>query len=261
MNDNKKTHDHKTVNRSLPPQQLKDQLYREPRDNVADFAFDESVATVFADMIQRSVPGYAAIISMIGVLAGQYARQGSICYDLGCSLGAGSLAMQHHIKANDCRIIAVDSSEAMVKRCRTNIDKHDTSLPIDVVCADIREVLIQNASVAVLNLVLQFIAVDDRYPLLTKIYDGLLPGGVFILSEKIAFADPTEEQQQVEMYHAFKRLNGYSDLEINQKRTALENVLVLDTLAAHLERLNAIGFSQCYTWFQCFNFASIVAIK
>ncbi|NOZ55049.1 MAG: carboxy-S-adenosyl-L-methionine synthase CmoA [Gammaproteobacteria bacterium] len=242
-------------------QQLKDQLYSEPRGKVADFAFDEQVATVFADMIQRSVPGYAAIISMIGVLAGRYARQGSVCYDLGCSLGAGALAMQNHIKVKDCRIIAVDNSESMVRRCKQNVNKHHADTPVEVVCADVRDVLIQNTSVVVLNLVLQFIPVDDRFRVLKKIYDGLLPGSILVLSEKIKFTDQVEEQHQVEMYHAFKKLNGYSDLEINQKRTALENVLILDTPVIHLERLRDIGFSQSYTWFQCFNFTSIVAFK
>jgi len=253
--------DNKTEKNPTSTQQLKDLLYSEPRSNVADFAFDEQVATVFADMIQRSVPGYAAIISMIGLLAGRYAKHGSTCYDLGCSLGAGTLAMLHHIKADDCRVIAIDNSDSMVKRCQQNIAAHHPDIPVEIVCADVRDVVIQNASVVVLNLVLQFIPVNDRARLLKKIVDGLLPGGVLILSEKIKFSDQKEEQHQVEMYHAFKRLNGYSDLEINQKRTALENVLILDSLAAHLDRLKNIGFSQCYTWFQCFNFASIVAIK
>jgi len=54
---------------------------------------------------------------------------------------------------------------------------------------------------------------------------------------------------------------GYSKLEISQKRAALENVLLPETLEAHRSRLDTIGFDAVDVWFQCFNFASMVAFK
>ena len=128
-------------------------------------------------------------------------------------------------------------------------------------CQDILDSEIEHASVVVLNFVLQFVDKDERLNLLTKVYQGLKPGGVLILSEKIAFDDTDENRRQIELHEAFKRAQGYSDMEISRKRTALENVLQPETIDAHEHRLRQAGFSSIDVWFQCFNFASLVAIK
>lgn len=239
-----------------------DAIYAAPLQDIIDFQFDERVAAVFPDMIQRSVPGYAMIISNIGILAAKYARAGSRCYDLGCSLGAASLAMRRRITAADCDIIAVDNSPAMIERAREllALDTGST-VPVTLICADLQDVAIENASVAVLNFTLQFIPPAQRPSLVRRIHAGLRPGGILILSEKIAFREPGRQQFHEELHHDFKRANGYSDLEISQKRSALEKVLIPETLSCHQKRLRAAGFSSSELWFQCFNFASLVAIK
>ncbi|MGR9100023.1 MAG: carboxy-S-adenosyl-L-methionine synthase CmoA, partial [Gammaproteobacteria bacterium] len=216
---------------------------------------------VFQDMIRRSVPGYGAIISAIGLLAGRFAVRDSRCYDLGCSLGAATLAMRRGITAEGCRIVAVDNSKAMTIRCREHVEKDGDGIPVDIVCADIRDVKIENASVVALNFTLQFIPLADRLPLLSAVYRGLLPGGVLILSEKIDFSDPRQQTLQTDMHHAFKKANGYSDLEISQKRTALENILLPETLEVHRKRLAHAGFSSTEVWFQYFNFISMIALR
>lgn len=237
----------------------KDSLYANPLGEIAAFKFDETVVNVFPDMIQRSVPGYSAIISAIGLLAGRFSQANSRCYDLGCSLGAAALAMQEQVTAENCRIVAVDNSPSMVERLTQSLAGQE--VPIDVLCADIRDVEVSNASVVVLNFTLQFIPLLDRQLLLTKICQGMLPGGLLILSEKLAFDDPRQQQLQMEMHHEFKKLQGYSDLEISQKRTALENVLLPESFATHQQRLLEAGFSSAEIWFQYFNFASMIALK
>lgn len=239
----------------------KDSIYASPVGEVGAFKFDEKVANVFPDMIQRSVPGYSAIISAIGLLAGRFAREHSVCYDLGCSLGAATLSMRHQIEAENCRIIAVDNSQPMVTRFQEALQKDQSAVAVDVVCADIRDVAIENASVVVLNFTLQFIPLEDRLGFLQKIYQGLLPGGILILSEKLKFDDDRQQELQTEMHHAFKKAQGYSDLEISQKRTALENVLIPETFVRHQNRLQQVGFSSAEVWFQYFKFASIIALK
>lgn len=239
--------------------QDKDSLYANPLGEVGGFKFDESVARVFPDMIQRSVPGYATIISAIGMLANRFGQADSHCYDLGCSLGAAALAMRSTVQADRCKIIAVDNSPAMIARLQETLATNDQS--IDVICADIREIEIVCASIVVLNFTLQFIPPSDRQNLLNTIYQGLLPGGALILSEKLAFDDPRQQQLQMDMHHDFKRLQGYSDLEISQKRSALENVLLPESLATHQRRLLTAGFQSAEIWFQYFNFASMIALK
>ncbi len=238
-----------------------DNLYATPLPQLGDFTFDQDVAAVFPDMIKRSVPGYSTIINMIGNLAQRYQQPNSRCYDLGCSLGAATLAMRHSIQAAACKIIAVDNSPAMLERCRQVIDADSAEVPVELICADLQAVPIQQACVAVLNFTLQFIAADQRLPILQKIYRGLKPGGILILSEKVAFTDTRHQQLMIELHHNFKRTQGYSELEIAQKRTALENVLIADTLETHRQRLKQAGFDSSDVWFQCFNFASLIAIK
>ncbi len=239
----------------------KDNLYSEYRERVADFVFDESVATVFDDMIRRSVPGYATVIAMTKVFAEHYAQSRSTCYDLGCSLGASTLAMRKGIDKPGCRIVAVDNSATMVKQCSDIIAADDSNVPVEVTRADIQDVPIENASVVVMNFTLQFLAPDKRDAMIQKIYDGLLPGGVLLLSEKIAFEDKEKEAFETDMHHEFKKLMGYSELEVAQKRKSLENVLLPETLEAHQARLKKAGFTKTHLWFQCFNFMSLAAFK
>jgi tRNA (cmo5U34)-methyltransferase len=238
-----------------------DSIFSKPLVEVADFKFDASVVTVFPDMIQRSVPGYRAMISAIGLLAERFVQPESICYDLGCSLGAATLSMRHQITELACEIIAVDNSPAMVEQCQQLVEEDDGLIPVQVIEADVRDVGIGRASVIVLNFTLQFLPLSDRLSLLTNAYQGLLPGGILILSEKLQFSDDRQNELHTEMHHIFKKANGYSDLEISQKRLALDNILLPETLADHQSRLHRIGFESSEVWFQYFNFASILALK
>ncbi len=239
----------------------KDQLFAAPIAQLGDFCFDEQVADVFPDMIQRSVPGYSNILSAIGMMTERFAQPGSRLYDLGCSLGAATLMMRRHVPYQDCSIVGIDNSPAMVERCRSHLNAFKSTIPVEIHEGDVCDVAIENASVVVLNFTLQFIAPEQRLPLLQRIYQGLLPGGLLILSEKFKFEDEPVSDLIIDLHLDFKRANGYSELEISQKRTLLENVLRADTVATHKSRLAAAGFAHSDLWFQCFNFGSLVAIK
>jgi tRNA (cmo5U34)-methyltransferase len=237
-----------------------DTLFAKPVAQLGRFRFDHHVAGVFADMISRSVPGYDLTLNMIGVLAAHFATPDSRCYDLGCSLGASTLAMRHHIPAS-CQVIAIDNSPAMIERCQQNILADTASPRVDLVCGDIQRIAIDDASLVTLNFTLQFIPAAQRLGMLQSIHRGLNPGGALILAEKIAMSGDAEQQLFETLHHDFKRTMGYSDLEIAQKRAALDQVLIPDTRDSHKERLHKAGFSEVYTWFQCLNFASWLAIK
>ena len=242
-----------------------DQIYADDEAVDEPFRFNAAVAQVFPDMLQRSIPGYAASLEAIGSLAARYVRAGTNCYDLGCSLGAATLAMRQGIRVPDCRIIAVDNAEAMVERCEKVIARDDEAVgsrtPVDILQGDIRDVPIANASMVVMNYTLQFLDLAGRDALIKKIFDGLQPGGLFLLSEKVIDENQHMEDLLVDLHHEHKRRNAYSELEISRKRAALENVLVPETVAAHRERLNQAGFAHSGVWLRYFNFVSIVAIK
>ena len=239
----------------------KDSIYAEPLAQVQDFCFDDNVAAVFSDMIQRSVPGYQTIIQTIGKLTQKYQQSDSHYYDLGCSLGAASLAMRRAISHSGCQVIGIDNSPAMVERCKLQLQAYRADVPVQILLDDIRHTSLSNAAVVVSNFTLQFLPKADRDALVKRIYQALKPGGIFILSEKIVVDDPIAHELLIDLYYDFKRANGYSELEISQKRTALENVMKPDTIAEHQQRFSDAGFASSTVWFQCFNFCSMVALK
>lgn len=239
----------------------KDKIFKDPLYQIVDFEFDNKIANVFEDMLKRSIPGYSAIISAIGMLTKIYAQPNSNYYDLGSSLGASALAIRRNITHKNCKVIAIDNSQAMVNRSKDIIEMDNSSIPIDIYCDDIRNFKIENAAVVVLNYTLQFISPKNRDKIIQNIFDGMKNGGILILSEKIVFEDNELNERQISRYHNFKRLNGYSDIEISKKKEALENVLIPDTIKVHKKRLFNAGFKTADVWHQTFNFISIVAEK
>ena len=240
---------------------LKDDLFRK-RKSQSDFVFDEQVADVFDDMVVRSIPGYETIVSTIGGFAKKYYRSNSNIYDLGCSLGGVTFEICKQLGESDFNLVAIDNSEAMIERLierKAIIGGLENS--VEIVCEDISNTVIENASVVILNFTLQFLPPKYRNQLIKRIYNGLIPGGALILSEKIVLDDKSLNDFFIEMYHKFKRSNGYSELEVSQKRLALENILIPEPISVHKSRVASAGFNSFEVWFQYLNFVSMISLK
>lgn len=239
----------------------RDKLFSKPLGKVPKFVFDRSVVDVFPDMIQRSVPGYQTIINHTGELADRFVKENSHCYDLGCSLGASTLAIRERIENRNATIFAVDNSQAMLDKLASILDDHPASTTTKLIKSDICDIQITNASLVILNFTLQFIPLEYRAELISNIYKGLNTNGCLIISEKLNFESESLNQLLSELHHQFKRDQGYSDLEISQKRDAIDKVLMPETLNTHIDRLKQCGFKSASPWFQCYNFGSLIAIK
>lgn len=233
---------------------MKDDIYTTPAPRIVDFAFDERVAGVFPDMIRRSVPGYELVVPMTGLMAARHLREGDRMYDLGCSLGATTLAVLNVLGETRCEIIAIDQAPAMLTRARTLV----TDPRVRFVEADVRDASFEPARVVTSNWLLQFIPPDDRLALLRRVAAALADGGMLLLSEKIRYEDAGLQSYMDETHLAFKAANGYSDLEIRQKRAAIENVMIVDTEETHRNRLHAAGFRDVTVWFRCLNWLSFI---
>lgn len=238
----------------------RDALFSTPLDQVADFSFDERVVDCFPDMIRRSVPGYAQITSMAGVIAARHLRYGAHVLDLGCSLGASTLSLCQRLAPEAFTLQAIDLSEPMVDKARQLLAHQAPEHRIEVLQGDIRDCPLSRAGMIMVNFTLQFLDPGEREAVIARLFEALEPGGVLLLSEKI-LGEPGQESLLIDLHHDFKRANGYSDLEISQKRTALEEVMIPDRLSMHHERLAQAGFKRHDTWFQYLNFASILAFK
>lgn len=239
----------------------KDRIYATRQDKVDDFVFDESVANVFTDMIQRSVPGYAAVNQLLPIVAKAFIQPGTNVYDLGCSLGEASLSIVDAIQYDNVKILAVDNSQAMIDQLKKRLTALNAQTRIKPNCCDVVGIDIEHSAFVILNYTLQFIDHAQRDDLITRIYSGLSTDGALLLSEKIRYADADEDALMQRLHENYKRDNDYSDLEISQKREALENVLVRDTHEQHIKRLHHAGFSKAFILAKYLNFVSYIAIK
>jgi tRNA (cmo5U34)-methyltransferase len=228
--------------------------------SIEAFRFDQSVADVFQDMIERSVPGYGLVLQLIGVLAEKYGQSGTRAYDLGCSLGASTLQLRRHLP-DGCHVVGVDNSEAMVSRCTANLSRDHSAATYEILLEDLRETNIENASIVILNFTLQFVPDEEREKILVRICEGLNKGGILLLAEKVKFEDSSEQALMTTLHHDFKKQHGYSDLEVSQKRAALENVLIPNTEEQHRQRMQGAGFTKVEQCVRCLNFSTFLGIK
>jgi tRNA (cmo5U34)-methyltransferase len=253
--------------RALKPQEnresimAKDSLYQSMPTPVPPFEFDEQVAGVFDDMIHRSVPFYSEIIDRQVQLVERFYQPGTVLFDLGCSNGNLSIRLACQAGAQPYEIVAVDSSAPMLAAFRARLAACPLGRYITLQCEDIRRTAIENASVVILNFTLQFLPPEDRDALINRIHNGLAHGGILLCCEKIAHADAGMADLQRSFHHAYKRENGYSDLEISRKREALEKVLISESLESPLQRLQRAGFTAMDVWLKWFNFAALIAVK
>lgn len=239
----------------------KDEVFKDEFDKAYDFKFGANVAKVFDDMVNRSVPFYGEIQRMMAELAADHAREETFVYDLGCSTGTTMIGMNTMVDQN-IKFIGLDDSQEMLDKCKSKLMELGFSRPYELRCADLGQgVRIENASVVVLCLTLQFVRPIYRERLLKDIYNGLNPGGVLILVEKILAEESNFNRDFIKYYYNYKRRNNYSELEISQKREALENVLVPYKLSENITLLRDQGFSDCEVFFKWFNFAGLVAVK
>jgi tRNA (cmo5U34)-methyltransferase len=240
---------------------MKDEVFKQPQGDIADFNFGEKVASVFDDMLDRSVPFYSEMQRMIGEMAADFAVPGTNFYDLGCSTGTTMLMLDRQVP-KDVRFVGVDNSEEMLKRCRAKLTEHGFNRPHELLCADLNQgVRIENASMVAMVLTLQFIRPLYRDRLIETILKGLNENGCLILVEKVLGEDSLINRLFIKYYYDLKKSHGYSELEIAQKREALENVLVPYKLLENREMLTRAGFRYCDVFFKWYNFSALVAVK
>jgi len=240
---------------------MKDEVFKEEVGTISDFNFGEKVASVFDDMLNRSVPFYTEIQRMIAEMARDFAVEGSNVYDLGCSTGNTLLNLDDSVQKK-VRFIGVDYSEEMLKRCRQKLIEHSFRHDYELICGDLNQgVQIQNASMVLMILTLQFVRPLYRDTLIKTILEGLNENGCVILVEKVLGEDSVFNRLFIKYYYDLKKQHGYSEMEIAQKREALENVLIPYKLLENREMLLRAGFRYCDVFFKWYNFCGIIAVK
>nr|NJM01439.1 carboxy-S-adenosyl-L-methionine synthase CmoA [Desulfobacula sp.] len=239
----------------------KDRIFAGKKDSSEPFKFNREVARVFDDMLNRSVPLYGESIKRQAEIAFDYYQDQSRIYDLGCSNGNLGLLILDRMKGREFSLIGVDSSLPMIEKYAGQLRDKPGASSVCLICGLLENIRIQNASVVLINLTLQFIAPEKRDAVLAAVFQGLNPGGILLLTEKTVHREEELKDLEIRFYKRFKLENGYSELEISRKREALEKVLLPDTIETHQNRLKRAGFKTMAIWLKWFNFASFIAVK
>jgi len=239
----------------------KDDLFRQERGLIPDFDFSGKTAEVFDDMLDRSVPFYKEIQRMMGEITADFVTPGSCVYDLGCSTCASFIQLEHLVP-EDVTFVGLDNSQAMLDKGRSKLQEMNFSRKYELLSRDLNEPFsIQNASVVLMNLTLQFIRPLVRAQTVRQIADGINNDGVLLLVEKVTSPNSTINRLFIKYYYQFKKANGYSEMEIAQKREALENILVPYRYMENRQLLLDNGFREVESFFRWYNFSGIIAIK
>ncbi len=238
----------------------RDTLYKS-LEPAGRFEFNQRVAEVFDDMLDRSVPFYRQVIEMSAEILDGKLKPGDVVYDLGCSTGTTLLYLARMLEAKNLRFVGLDNSRAMLDKAFRKAEMFSLANRINFIEQDITRAELSDAGGILLNYTLQFINPSVRLDFLKNIYKGLRKDGVLILSEKVVSKDEAFNEQFQQSYYQFKKRRGYSELEIAKKREALENVLIPFSLEENRNLLLEAGFTKVTSFFQWFNFVSFVASK
>lgn len=239
----------------------KDRIFMDEPPSWGGFQFDEQVTRVFDDMLNRSIPRYAELQSMILNLVDHYYQEKTTIFDLGCSLGTLLGKIEMGFGDRVARLVGVDISVPMIQKAKSILDENMPGNRIELLVKDIKDVELEDASVVIMNFTLQFIRPIYREKLIRRIFQQLKPGGIFILSEKVIEENMETSKIFQDIYYRFKLQNGYSSTEIARKRECLEHVLVPYSLEEHTQLLKEAGFSPVCLFHKWFNFASFAALK
>jgi tRNA (cmo5U34)-methyltransferase len=239
----------------------RDTLFTQEEAGGRDFRFDSDTATVFDDMVSRSVPFYDEIQRMTAEIAADFAVEGTNLYDLGCSTGTTLLKLDPVVSPGVC-FVGIDNSAPMLDKAKQKLSEHRLTRSYELVLADLHHRLpVENASVVIMTLTLQFVRPLYRDRLIGKIVQGLNDRGCLILVEKLTIDDPLFNRLFIKYYYEMKRRNGYTEMEIARKREALENVLIPYRLEENRELLLSAGFKQFEVFFRWYNFCGMIAVK
>ena len=238
-----------------------DQIFAEPMSRPTDFKFDEKTVGVFDNMVNRSVPFYGEIQRMTAELAAEFAVPDSTLYDLGCSTATTLLALESWVDPS-VSFVGYDNSPEMVRRAREKLAEAPSPRRRDVRLLDLHQPFaLEDASVTVMLFTLQFVRPLHRERVIRTIAEGMRPQGALILAEKVTEGDTLFNRLFIDNYYDMKRRHGYSDMEIAQKREALENVLIPYRIEENRDLILSSGFTKFQEFFRWYNFAGMIAVK
>jgi tRNA (cmo5U34)-methyltransferase len=239
---------------------------RDRHDNTlpeGKWTFDAEVTDVFEDMLKRSIPQYDVMRQAVFHLACSFLDKydDGWVVDLGCSRG-DTLAPLVEKYGERLRYFGCDVSKPMLEACRLRFEALIEHEVVRIASLDLRrEYPGVPARVTTAVLCLQFIPLEYRQRLVGEAYRQTLPGGAFIIVEKVLGNSASLNDLMTAEYLAMKSRNDYTQEQIDRKRLSLEGVLVPVTSRWNEELLRQAGFRDIDCFWRWMNFSGWVAVK
>jgi tRNA (cmo5U34)-methyltransferase len=194
-------------------------------------------------------------------LGARFVKPATAIVDLGCSRGE-ALAPFVERFAGSNRLIGVEISPAMLAAARSRFAGAINDGVVEILARDLRnDYPTDRASVTLAVLTIQFTPINYRQRIVKSVFDNTIPGGVFIMVEKVLAASAGLDDVFVAKYHEMKASNGYTSEQIERKRLALEGVLVPATARWNEDLLRSAGFREVECFWRWMNFSGWIAIR
>jgi tRNA (cmo5U34)-methyltransferase len=225
------------------------------------WSFDDEVARVFDDMLERSIPQYETMRGLVFEVGKGFVRPGTKVVDLGCSHG-GALAPFVSAFGPSVSYVGVEVSSPMLEASRRRFEKEIEAGTLALLDLDLRRGYPDvQASLTLSVLTLQFTPIEHRPRIVQDVHDHTVDGGAFVLVEKVLGGSARLDGLLTDLYHGLKRASGYTQEEIDRKRLSLEGVLVPVAAAWDEDLLRRAGFRDVECFWRCLNFAAWIAVK
>ena len=235
---------------------MQDNLFNE--NHQGKFTFNEDVANVFDDMLNRSIPFYRDNLKLNAKILSKYIKDGDKVYDIGSSTLNFLLYFEQNFKIK-ADLIGIDNSKPMIKKATNKIKSYNSN--INLIFGNIENIELKPSQAIVSNYTLQFIDKDKRSEVIKKIFNSLNDNGIFLVSEKVISNNKKLNENLIEIYHNYKQDKGYTITQIEKKKEALENILTPLSLDENMSMLKKVGFKEVEVLFKWANFSTFLAIK
>lgn len=216
-----------------------------------DWTFQsDDVARHFNTHIKEQLPWYDMLTKAVGLIARHYIQHAGVVYDLGCSTGNISRELAEVMQHRQAKLLAIDNSPAM---------KEFFSGSGEFVLADVESYDYKPFDLAILYLILQFVSMEHRKPLLERLTAQCKPGGAIIIVDKYLSETDSAYIQTIKRRITLlgKTISGTSPSEIIEKELSLSGVQrPLDTS----ELFSGLGV-KAYEFFRFGEFAGWILPK
>lgn len=221
------------------------------------WSFGGKIPNKFEKHIAKSVPLYLEGHQIIVRLSDYFLKDGSICYDIGCSTANLLKKINNHSNKKKIKLYGIEKEKSMYNYANSKINEKN----IKIFNKDIKQIKLNKSDLIISYYTFQFINPSIRQDILKKIFKALNWGGAFIMFEKIRGNDARFDNMLNSLYLDFKEDNKLNSNDILSKSKSLRGILEPFSDQGNLGLLKRAGFKDIQTIMQSLCFKGYLCIK